>query len=497
MELSFRKISFKTEAGEELISKRAFPALAPFLYLILTVLNFRTRNLEIGLPKIYLSRVFLHELKREFYLSPIRFILRLFFVSFFYSSQYFDDRIYLSVRRKGLISITEQPGISSIPLVGQVNIGLSNRKRMLFAIKFGNAKEIFPSINSLIQKRVIVKVDKIFEPANSLIFPMFHDVILINARNFLDKSGDVVTTAPFELQAYSGLPIQGVVRYNGSDLLMMRRYTSNYHRRFSNHVIFFGYSHMPSNYYHFVVEVLPRILIYKNSSPQINVGLLIGDTPKQILEIYTKALGTPPILLEKPTEIVCFDRIVLARDFRHQKLVDFTDSTLGKNIFANRSLELRKSKLFLEEVFNSEDDIKNQRSDVKAIFLTRKLGSERAPKNIIELEARLLDMGIVTVDTSDLPVSQQIELFRRAKLVVALGGASLTNLMFCKKDTIILALMPDMTPLSRVFWRDYAEVFELKLITLHSVYEKNDKSHEYIVNIKECSKIISVYLKQM
>ena len=135
MELSFRKISFKTEAGEELISKRAFPALVPFLYLILTALNFRTRNLEIGLPKIYLSRVFLHELKREFYLSPIRFILRLFFVSFFYSSQYFDDRIYLSVRRKGLISITEQPVISSIPLVGQVNIGLSNRKRMLFAIK--------------------------------------------------------------------------------------------------------------------------------------------------------------------------------------------------------------------------------------------------------------------------------------------------------------------------------------------------------------------------
>ena len=497
MEFSFRKISLKTEAGEEFMSKRAIPALVPALYLILAVLNFRIRYLEIGVSKIYLSRVFFHELKREFYLSPIRFILRLFFVSYFHSSKSLDKRICLSVGRQGVISIAEQPVISSIPFVSQGNSIFSNRKRLLFILKFGHAKAIFPSIDYLVENKVITKVSKIFEPNKSLVFPVFQDVKLINGQSFIDKNGDVVTTAPFELQAYSGLPIQGVVRYDNSDLLMMHRYAIDNYSKFSNNVIFFGYSHQPSNYYHFIAEILPRILIYKNNSPQVNIGLVIGDTPKQILEIYAKALGTAPILLREPPEIINFNRIILARDFRHQKLVDFADSTPDKNIFASRRLELINSKMFLEEAFSNTRDIKYQQSDLKAIFLTRKLNSERAPKNLIELEERMLDIGITKVDTSDLSMSQQIELFRGSKLVVALSGASLTNLMFCEKDTVILMIAPDMTPFSFVFWRDYAEIFELTLITLHSVYEKNDKPREYSVNISELTKITSIYLKQI
>ncbi len=492
---SFRRIIFKTESGKVLISKRAIPLLLPFLYLILAALNFRIRFLEINLSKIYLSRVFLHELKKEFHLSPLRFILRLFFVSFIYSSKCINDRVNLSDSYQRSISVAEQAMFSYFPFVRHFNATCPNQKRLLFAFQIRRSKAIFPSMNYLIRNKIVNKVGKIFEPRKSLTFSIFNDVTMIDGRTFLNQCEEVITTAPFELANYSGLPIRGVVRFGHSDLLMMNTSPTDYHEKFSNHVIFFGYSHQPSNYYHFIIEILPRILIYKKHSPQKNVGLVIGDTPNQILEIYTKALGNPPILLKEPFGTIKFDRITLARDFRHQKLVDFTDAASGKNIFSSRCSELMSSKLFLETTFGEMANLRNKQGNLKAVFLTRKIDSERAPINLIELEQLMLANGVTTVDTSDLPIGEQIALFREAQLVLALSGASLTNLMFCKKDTFILLIAPDMTPFSFVFWRDYAEIFGLTLITLHSVYEKINNRREYRVNLNKLNKIIQDYVE--
>lgn len=491
---SFRRIVFKTESGKVLVSKMAIPLLLPFLYLILAALNFRIRFLETNFSKIYLYRLFFHELKKEFYLSPLWFILRIFFVSFIYSSKYINERVNLSDSYQRSIPVAEQAMFSYFPFVRNFNAICPSQKRLLFVFQIPRSKTIFPTIDSLIQNKMINKVGKIYEPRKSLTFSVFNNVTLIDGRTFINQSKEVVTTAPFELEYYSGLPIRGAVRYGHSDLVIMSTSSTNYHKKFSNHVIFFGYSHQPSNYYHFIIEILPRILIYKKNSPRINTGLVLCNTPNQILEIYTKALGTPPILLKEPFGNIKFDRITLARDFRHQKLIDFTDAASDKNIFSSRYSELTNSKLFLETAFGEMTNLQKKQVNPKAVFLTRKIGSERTPINLIELEQFMLTNGVIPVNTADLSIGEQISLFREAKLVVALSGASLTNLMFCRKDTFILLIAPDMTPFSFIFWRDYAEIFGLTLVTLHSVYEKSNNRREYRVNLHKLNKIIQNYI---
>ena len=496
-ELCFRRISFRNVVVGELVNKRAIPALIPFLYPVLIGLNFRIRFLKAGFSRLYLVRLFLNEIKKEFFNAPIRFILRLFIISFIYSSNDFKNRVLLTTNHFGRLSIAEQPLISSIPLAGSPNVFFSSQKGMLFIIKRWRVKEFLPSIESLKHDKQIIKVGKVIEPYKSLTFENFTNVILLNGRSFINEQGNLISTTPFDLQPYTGLPIRGVVKYGHSDLLMMQSYAADQNNYFSDWVISFGYSHNPCNYYHFIVEILPRILLYRSHSPKPTNALVHRDTPKQILDIYANALGSSPILFEESIEVSEFSQITIARDFRHEKLVDYSDSRLNKNCFSSRAIELQNSKLFLEEVFGNSGNIQNWVSNCRAIFLTRKRHLERAPRNLLELEARMLEMGIEVVDTYDFTVNEQIALFRDSKLIIALSGASLTNMMFCSKDTLVLMIIPDLSPESFIFWRDYAKIFEVTLISLSSVYQKLNKSQDYRVNTEELTRIAKFHLNQI
>ena len=479
------------------MNKRAMPVLIPFLYPVLIGLNFRIRFLKTGSSRLYLVRLYLNVLKKEFFNAPIRFILRLFIIGFIYSSNDFKNRVSLTANRFGRLSVAEQPLISSIPLANSLNVFSSSQIGMLFIIERGCFKEFFPSIDSLKQDKQIIKVSRVMEPYKSLVFENFTNIQLLNGRSFINEQGNLISTTPFDLQPYTGLPIRGVVKYDRSDLLMMQSYATNQNNHFSDSVIYFGYSHNPCNYYHFIVEILPRILLYRSHSPKPANVLVYSDTPKQILDIYASALDSTPILIEESVEIFEFSEITLARDFRHEKLVDYADSGLNKNCFSSRAIELRNSKFFLEEVFGNSGNIQNLVFNHRPIFLTRKPHLDRAPRNLIELEARMLEMGIEVVDTSEFTVNEQIALFRDTKLIIALSGASLTNMMFCSKDTLVLMIIPDLAPFSFIFWKDYAKIFEVNLITLSSVYEKLGKSRDYRVNTEELTKIISFYLDQI
>jgi hypothetical protein len=496
-ELWFKRISLANEAQDELTNKRAIPVLIPFFYLVILGLNFRIRFLKVGLPRLYVLRLFLSELKKDFINSPIRFVIRLCIVSFIYSSNDFKTKFSLTNNRFGRLSIADQPLISSVSLTSPPSISFSGQKRVLFVIKRGCFREFFPTLESLKQDKRIHKVTSISEPYKSLSFQNFTNVNFLNERSFISEQGNLISTTPYELQPYAGLPIRGVVKYGNSDLLMMQNCRADLNNHFSDWVIYFGYSHNPSNYYHFIVEILPRILIYRSTPQKQAKALVHSDTPKQILDIYAKALGSSSILIVEPSEILKFSQVTLARDFRHEKLVDYSDSKLNKSCFASRAFELRSSKLFLEDVFGNSGDIHKWSSSLRAIFLTRKPHLARVPQNLLELEARMLEIGIEVLDTADFTVNEQIALFRDTKLIIALSGASLTNMMFCSKDTLVLMITPDLSPVSFIFWRDYAKIFEVTLVSLSSVYQKLNKSTDYKVDTEELTRIAKFHLNQI
>ena len=74
------------------------------------------------------------------------------------------------------------------------------------------------------------------------------------------------------------------------------------------------------------------------------------------------------------------------------------------------------------------------------IYVSRADTKKRPVVNERETEASLAGMGFRIVVPGTLPLSEQITIFRAARLVVGPHGAGLTNIAFCQRPTRVLEL---------------------------------------------------------
>jgi capsular polysaccharide biosynthesis protein len=77
------------------------------------------------------------------------------------------------------------------------------------------------------------------------------------------------------------------------------------------------------------------------------------------------------------------------------------------------------------------------------LYLTRQNATHRRVYNEAELADLLIRRGFEIIDSGDYTVTQQINLFRNARVVVAPHGAAITNIGFCNPGATIYELMPD------------------------------------------------------
>jgi Glycosyltransferase 61 len=89
--------------------------------------------------------------------------------------------------------------------------------------------------------------------------------------------------------------------------------------------------------------------------------------------------------------------------------------------------------------------------EMECVYVSRRGALRRPMRNEDALEGELAARGFSIVRLEDLRLSQQIDWFRRAKLVVAPHGAGLTNLIFCKKGTPVYELVPQHNVRSTFF----------------------------------------------
>lgn len=98
------------------------------------------------------------------------------------------------------------------------------------------------------------------------------------------------------------------------------------------------------------------------------------------------------------------------------------------------------------------------------IFVSRKHARRRRLLNEEEISAALLVNGFSLVHTENVPFLEQVELFRRAKVVVGLHGAGLSNLVFASPGTKVVEIVPDrwrnpcFANLARLVEGIYAEI---------------------------------------
>jgi hypothetical protein len=212
-----------------------------------------------------------------------------------------------------------------------------------------------------------------------------------------------------------------------------------------------------SNYYHFLVETLPRMVLSASKFEVERTWIIPDSTPAQIQSIIGEVFGNR-ILEMKWHQVANVQDLLYIRDFRYRKQVDVEDFDQG-NIFRERFQDLL---LVRDTLLRAFRDASIHLRTCPKLFLTRQSWQERTPVSLENITCQLEAQGFTVVDPADFSISEQIAMFSNATEIVALGGASLTNLMFCKSGTEVEILsMTDQK--GDVFWQDYARLFDLKV----------------------------------
>lgn len=183
------------------------------------------------------------------------------------------------------------------------------------------------------------------------------------------------------------------------------------------------------NWYHWLLQVLPRLLLLKLSNityDQIYIANLKYPWQKESLHIVMSSLG----ISEEKLFLVQGDSIVQAETLIVSS-IPHIPSMEGVDSFP------QWLKDFLRETFLPKDEVS---TPPKKIYVSRAKATIRKIKNEQALIKLLKNKGFKVVYLEEMPIKQQAHLFRHAEIIVGPHGSGFTNLIFCQPGTQIVEI---------------------------------------------------------
>lgn len=210
------------------------------------------------------------------------------------------------------------------------------------------------------------------------------------------------------------------------------------------------------NYGHWLVDILPRISWMRREMDLADANVIVHDVSPPIVFDMLAAIGVPREQIRVVGDqganseelIVCSLWSHGPKTHRHEifaELARFQEAMLAA---APRPRWWRRRTTFPERIFLAREDAGNR-------FLT----------NTAELEKRLVADGFVKFNTGKLALTEQIELFRAGREIVAIAGAALTNMLFCQPGYSLTMLAPRSMP--AIFFWDLAHHTEAGFFAAH------------------------------
>jgi capsular polysaccharide biosynthesis protein len=185
-----------------------------------------------------------------------------------------------------------------------------------------------------------------------------------------------------------------------------------------------------ANYYHFLIEYLPRVLEIPDSISReipIVVSQNVPDSGIEALKLLTER----QVILLDPDKQYRFTKIYVASPVA--QVLDTSKVPWPDGIF----MRTHALEAFRYECLVSAD----AREELKErIFLKRSSG-HRLIKNEKKLEAIAEREGLRVIDVSKLSWVHQVNLFATAELVVGAGGAVMANYLFLPERARVLSLV--------------------------------------------------------
>lgn len=182
-----------------------------------------------------------------------------------------------------------------------------------------------------------------------------------------------------------------------------------------------------NNYYHWLIDVLPRLLVLKQLHPDCVLLLPEGANEYMLLSIraleFTKFHFIPKNKILKGVDVIMPGHV----------------ATVG-----------RQDSLLLEQVrqqlINSFTSVQAPATPRRRIFASRNTQHTRRLLNEEEILFLLQRYNIEVVLFDGMTLPQQIELMQTVDLFIGVHGANMTNMLFLPDNALIIELMDAQNP---------------------------------------------------
>lgn len=221
------------------------------------------------------------------------------------------------------------------------------------------------------------------------------------------------------------------------------------------------------NYYHFMVECLPIIILSRKILASGEARLLLDVGPSYVKEAL-ELVGIPETAIVQPDQS--------CRSYRGAYMIE----RLNYACYA-RSSAVRMIRSCLQDALN----ITAPSGQGRRLYISRCDARQRRVVNEKELMAHLSVLGFEMVECGTLTVQEQVRLFSQAAWVISPHGANMTNIMFMQSGTV-LELVSEVFP-SEVYW-SLASASKLRYAAYVATNVAHDDGYDLLV---DCDQLLS------
>lgn len=223
------------------------------------------------------------------------------------------------------------------------------------------------------------------------------------------------------------------------------------------------------NYFHWLFDVLPRLAIIEKYINLKKIDFFLF--PDVSLPFQIQTINLLKLKMKSLSSI----------KFRHLS-ADKIFSTSHPYVFTNNShLDAQKIPKWISSWLKRKFlKHSSNKYNFKKIYIDRRSKYGRAIINNNEVKNFLEKKGFKSLFLEDYSFKDQISIFNNAKLIVGLHGAGFANLVFCKKNTIVLDLT-SKTAGNQI--KNLAKNNELKYSKLIGLTKQKTKLQQGIIKI--------------
>jgi capsular polysaccharide biosynthesis protein len=191
------------------------------------------------------------------------------------------------------------------------------------------------------------------------------------------------------------------------------------------------------NYYHWIVDCLPRLYSLTQIDAKAPIRLLV---PSELTPLQERTLA---YCLPQNVELqpISGERWVQVGDFCLPSFVSYK----GSGYLPAPYLDYVRSSIFRKLNLSHDHPLKRR------IYISRQGATRRKVANDDEVSECLSEYGFETFRLEEMTFEDQVRLFHAAEIVVAPHGAGITNILFAG-DIKIIELFPKNTPSTFYFF---------------------------------------------